>query len=59
MKTLEELGAALAVRRKELGLKQRTVAKRAWLLAAMSKLDPTEQQTLISAAALIKRLGES
>jgi HTH-type transcriptional regulator/antitoxin HipB len=31
MKTLEELGAALAVRRKELGLKQRTVAKRAGL----------------------------
>jgi DNA-binding MarR family transcriptional regulator len=39
--------------------RQRTVAKRAWLLAAMSKLDPTEQQTLISAAALIKRLGDS
>ena len=39
--------------------RQRTVAKRVWLLAAMSKLDPTEQQTLISAAALIKRLGES
>ena len=39
--------------------RQRTVAKRAWLLSAMSKLDPIEQQTLISAAALIKRLGDS
>jgi DNA-binding MarR family transcriptional regulator len=39
--------------------RQRTVAKRAWLLAAMSKLDPTEQQTLISAITLIKRLGDS
>jgi DNA-binding MarR family transcriptional regulator len=39
--------------------RQRTVAKRAWLLAAMSKLDPNDQQILISAAALIKRLGES
>jgi DNA-binding MarR family transcriptional regulator len=39
--------------------RQRTVAKRAWLLAAMSQLDPSEQQTLISAISLIKRLGDS
>jgi DNA-binding MarR family transcriptional regulator len=39
--------------------RQRTVAKRAWLLSRLSKLDPTEQQTLVSAIALIKRLGES
>ena len=37
--------------------RQRTDAKQAWLLAAMAKLDATEQQTLIRAAALIKRLG--
>jgi hypothetical protein len=35
------------------------VAKREWLRAAMAKLDPTEQQTLIAAAALIKRLAEA
>jgi DNA-binding MarR family transcriptional regulator len=39
--------------------RQRNIAKREWLLAAMAKLDPAEQQTLISAAALIKRLAES
>jgi DNA-binding MarR family transcriptional regulator len=39
--------------------RQRTIAKREWLLAAMAKLDPAEQQTLIAAAALIKRLAES
>ena len=38
--------------------RQRSVAKREWLLAAMAKLDPAEQQTLIAAAALIKRLAE-
>jgi DNA-binding MarR family transcriptional regulator len=38
--------------------RQRSIAKREWLLAAMAKLDPAEQQTLISAAALIKRLAE-
>jgi DNA-binding MarR family transcriptional regulator len=38
--------------------RQRTVAKRAWLLAAMSKLDTAEQQSLISAIPLIKRLGD-
>lgn len=39
--------------------RQRTVAKREWLLAAMTKLDPAEQRTLVTAAALIKRLAES
>jgi DNA-binding MarR family transcriptional regulator len=39
--------------------RQRQLAKRQWLLAAMEKLDPADQQTLISAAALIKRLAES
>jgi DNA-binding MarR family transcriptional regulator len=39
--------------------RQRTIAKREWLLAAMTKLDPAEQQTLVAAAALIKRLAES
>lgn len=39
--------------------RQRTAAKREWLLAAMTKLDPAEQRTLVAAAALIKRLAES
>jgi DNA-binding MarR family transcriptional regulator len=39
--------------------RQRNIAKREWLLAAMAGLDPAEQQTLIVAAALIKRLAES
>jgi DNA-binding MarR family transcriptional regulator len=39
--------------------RQRNIAKREWLLAAMARLDPAEQQTLITAAALIKRLAES
>ena len=38
--------------------RKRSAAKQIWLLAAMAKLDPGEQQTLMSAAALIKRLGE-
>ena len=33
--------------------------KREWLSAAMAKLTPTEQRSLIAAAALIKRLSES
>ncbi len=37
---------------------KRSAAKQKWLLAAMARLDPGEQQTLMSAAALIKRLGE-
>jgi len=36
-----------------------SAAKQQWLLAAVAKLDPTEQQTLMAAAALIKRLGEA
>jgi DNA-binding MarR family transcriptional regulator len=39
--------------------RKRNVAKREWLLAAMAKLDPAEQRSLISAAALIRRLAES
>ena len=39
--------------------RKRNVAKREWLLAAMAKLDADEQQSLISAAALIRRLAES
>jgi DNA-binding MarR family transcriptional regulator len=35
------------------------IAKQEWLLAAMAKLDPAEQQTLISAIQLIRRLGNS
>jgi DNA-binding MarR family transcriptional regulator len=38
---------------------KRSLAKQKWLLAAVAKLDPAEQQTLLSAAALIKRLGDS
>ena len=39
--------------------RQRSVAKREWLLAAMAKLTPAEQHILIAASALIRRLGES
>jgi DNA-binding MarR family transcriptional regulator len=39
--------------------RQRNIAKREWLLAAMAKLDPAEQQTLMAAAVMIKRLAES
>jgi DNA-binding MarR family transcriptional regulator len=39
--------------------RKRSIAKREWLLAAMAKLDPADQQILIAAAALIKRLSES
>jgi DNA-binding MarR family transcriptional regulator len=38
--------------------RKRSAAKQKWLLAAMARLDPDEQRTLMSAAALIKRLGE-
>jgi DNA-binding MarR family transcriptional regulator len=37
--------------------RKRSAAKQKWLLAAMAKLDPGERQTLMSAVALIKRLG--
>jgi DNA-binding MarR family transcriptional regulator len=39
--------------------RKRSAAKQKWLLAAMARLDPGEQQTLMSAVALIKRLGEA
>src|ERR1700675_3076162 len=39
--------------------RKRSLAKREWLLAAMAKLDPAEQQILIAAIALIKRLGDA
>ena len=39
--------------------RQTRIAKEEWLLRAMAKLDRDEQQTLISAIALIQRLGES
>jgi DNA-binding MarR family transcriptional regulator len=42
-----------------LARRKRSAAKQKWLLAAMAKLDPAEQQTLMSAAALMKRLGET
>jgi DNA-binding MarR family transcriptional regulator len=39
--------------------RQRGIAKRAWLLAAMATLEPAELKTIIDAIPLIKRLGES
>lgn len=39
--------------------RKRSAAKQEWLLAALAKLDAAEQQTLIDAAALIKRLADS
>ncbi|WP_019936672.1 MarR family winged helix-turn-helix transcriptional regulator [Bordetella sp. FB-8] len=39
--------------------RKRSAAKQKWLLAAMAELDPGERQTLVSAAALIKRLSET
>ena len=38
--------------------RKRSAAKQAWLLAAMARLDPAEQRTLMAAAALINRLSE-
>ena len=38
--------------------RERKTAKREWLLAAISKLTPQEQRTLMTAIPLIKRLGE-
>ncbi|KVN29733.1 MarR family transcriptional regulator [Burkholderia pyrrocinia] len=38
---------------------QRAVAKRAWLEAALARLDPDDMQTLAAAIPLIRRLGES
>jgi DNA-binding MarR family transcriptional regulator len=39
--------------------RQRVKSKREWCLAAMAKLSPSEQQTLIEASALIRRLADS
>lgn len=39
--------------------RKRSVAKQAWLVAAVAKLDAAERQTLFSAATLIKRLGDA
>ena len=39
--------------------RQHGVLKREWLLAAVSRLEPQERQTLIAAAGLIRRLTES
>ncbi|HEX7339654.1 MAG TPA: MarR family transcriptional regulator [Rhodanobacteraceae bacterium] len=39
--------------------RKRSALKQEWLLQAMARLDPNEQQTLVTAAALIKRLGEA
>jgi DNA-binding MarR family transcriptional regulator len=39
--------------------RKRSALKQKWLLAAMAKLDPAERRTLMSAVALIKRLGEA
>jgi DNA-binding MarR family transcriptional regulator len=38
--------------------RERKTAKREWLLAAIAKLTPQEQHTLMTAIPLIKRLGE-
>lgn len=37
--------------------RKRGAAKQKWLMEAMAKLDPEERETLMSAFALIKRLG--
>jgi DNA-binding MarR family transcriptional regulator len=39
--------------------RKRNVTKREWLLAAMATLTSSEQQTLIAASALIRRLADS
>ena len=39
--------------------RRRGLAKREWLLAALSKLSSDEQQAVMSAVAIIKRLGDS
>ncbi|MGH6955813.1 MAG: MarR family winged helix-turn-helix transcriptional regulator [Caulobacteraceae bacterium] len=38
--------------------RKRSAAKQKWLLAAMAKLDPDERRLLMTAAVLIRRLGE-
>jgi DNA-binding MarR family transcriptional regulator len=39
--------------------RRNTILKRQWISTAMAKLDPEEQQTLIAAASLFKRLADS
>jgi DNA-binding MarR family transcriptional regulator len=39
--------------------RKRSTAKQEWLLAAVAKLGPADQQTLLSAAVLIRSLGGS
>ena len=39
--------------------RQHAKSKREWCLAAMAQLTPSEQQTLIAASALIRRLADS
>lgn len=39
--------------------RKRSLAKQEWLMAAVAKLDPAEQQTLLSAVALLKRLSDT
>lgn len=39
--------------------RRRHIAKRAWLVAMVAKLDPRELQTLAAAIPLIRRIGES
>jgi DNA-binding MarR family transcriptional regulator len=39
--------------------RKRSLAKQEWLMAAVAKLDPAEQQTLLSAVALLKRLSDA
>jgi DNA-binding MarR family transcriptional regulator len=38
--------------------RKRSAAKQSWLVAAMTRLNPDERQTLMTASALIKRLAE-
>ncbi|HEY3812592.1 MAG TPA: MarR family transcriptional regulator [Caulobacteraceae bacterium] len=38
--------------------RRRSVAKREWLMAALSKLTQAEREALLSAVALIKRMGD-
>jgi DNA-binding MarR family transcriptional regulator len=49
---------SLTVRGVEARRKRRT-AKHEWLLAAVTKLSPSEQRTLLAAAELIRNLGNS
>jgi DNA-binding MarR family transcriptional regulator len=39
--------------------RKRSLAKQQWLLAAVAKFDPAEQQALVSAIALLKHLGDA